>query len=170
MKLRTEHLELALTTKTRFLEKVSIVKNGCWEWQGALVNGYGLFSLAGSQRAHRVSHLIFRSYLEDLPLDHLCRNRACVNPDHLEHVTTHENVLRGLNGKLATHCKAGHPYTPENTRYRAFLRICRICRRQWMKKHYKANRESILAKARAYQKEYYKRKIEENSQFNILKR
>lgn len=69
----------------------------------------------------------------ELELDHLCRNPACVNPAHLEPVTRKENVRRGYWGK--NHCKHGHVYDDENTRWYTFkngkkVRFCRTCERQ----------------------------------------
>lgn len=67
-----------------------------------------------------------------LVIDHLCRNRMCVNPDHLEPVTIRENVRRGINGELREHCKNGHPWLPENVDVEHVhgkpVRRCRVCR------------------------------------------
>ncbi|WP_414654556.1 HNH endonuclease signature motif containing protein [Intrasporangium sp.] len=66
---------------------------------------------------------------EGLVLDHLCRNRACCNPAHLEPVTIRENILRGEPANR-THCPHGHAYTPENTRIDNNMRSCRTCIRE----------------------------------------
>jgi hypothetical protein len=99
----------------------------CWEWKaGKDSNGYGNHRHKGKATgAHRVSYeLIISSIPEGLELDHLCRNRSCVNPYHLEPVTHKENTRRGL---IKTHCVRGHPRTPENlTRNR-----CRECMRKF---------------------------------------
>jgi hypothetical protein len=111
--------------------------SGCWIWLGAVQkNGYGHFWIDGrTVRAHR--HAYIEKYgpiPDDLVLDHKCRVRCCVNPDHLELVTTKENIRRGDTGKaqkLKTHCPKGHAYDEKNTRICALgKRICRACDRE----------------------------------------
>jgi HNH endonuclease len=112
---------------------------GCWEWIGAKwARGYGIFIQPGTQKhlaAHRwgYEHLV-GPIPEGLELDHLCRNRSCVNPAHLEPVTHLENVRRGLvrlNGQRErekTHCPAGHLYDEKNTHVNdRGWRRCRAC-------------------------------------------
>jgi hypothetical protein len=125
----------------RLWEKVSPDPNcGCWFWTGATSSrrlGYGtIYANGRHQPAHRVSYELFVGPVPvGLELDHLCRVPCCVNPDHLEPVTHQENTRRGTAGKVAgalqqakTHCPSGHPYTPENTYYRANgHRECREC-------------------------------------------
>lgn len=111
--------------------------SGCWVWTGAGLTsrGYGLFWKDGKvQSAHRVVYeLLVGEIPEGLTLDHLCRNRACVNPQHLEPVTQKVNTLRGesLSAKYAqrTHCKNGHEYTTENTSLQYGWRRCNECNR-----------------------------------------
>ena len=102
----------------RLSTKIQVADDGCLEWTGYLRSGYGIFRGVGgkNQTAHRVVWELFVGPIpEGMDLDHLCRNRACCNPDHLEPVTRLENLRRGLNGVLKTHCVNGHEYTPENT-------------------------------------------------------
>ena len=110
----------------------------CWEWQGSKYpNGDGQCYMPGMTRyAHKVSYIqCIGEVPEGLDLDHLCRNRLCVNPAHLEPVTRQTNVLRGIGfipeKARATHCNYGHEYTEINT-YRApnQTRHCKICRRR----------------------------------------
>lgn len=98
----------------------------CWLWKGGKINGYGVFRARFGVRqlynvyAHHFAYELHKGPIpEGLTLDHLCRVRACVNPDHLEAVTQRENTLRGtsaiaVNAKK-THCNHGHAFVPANT-------------------------------------------------------
>jgi len=108
---------------------------GCWLWTGALdTSGYGIFThLDTNVGAHRWSYQHHIGPVpEGLVLDHLCRVRHCVNPDHLEPVTNRENILRGEGLAAAnaakTHCPQGHPYDEANTSWYDGRRYCRGCR------------------------------------------
>lgn len=106
---------------------------GHWLWLGDIDrDGYGVVYRDGyNWRAHRWLWALVHG-LTDLPLDHLCRTRNCVNPEHLEPVTTAENNARIPTwGGNAEQCSNGHPFTPENTLTRAQgKRRCRICHRE----------------------------------------
>lgn len=122
----------ATTAMTRFTSKVTVEPNGCWRWTASTKGptGYGQFSLNGRPRlAHRVAYEMFIGPIPDgLQIDHLCRNRWCVNPAHLEPVTNQENGRRGR--AVRTHCPHGHPYDAINTAVYRGWRTCRECNRQ----------------------------------------
>lgn len=119
----------------RFMDKIEEnLLSGCWEWQSNRdMQGYGRFCFNGEKwRAHRMSYKIFKGELiEGLVIDHLCRNKRCVNPDHLEQVTNKENILRGESpmAKLArrTHCSKGHLLTQRSGN----RRHCKICNKNY---------------------------------------
>lgn len=123
----------------RFWRHVAAGPGDCWVWTGAKARGYGRFSPVHGKTAfaHRWS---YEHHIGPIPaglvIDHLCRNRACVHPHHLEVVTQRENLLRGQTLTAAnasrTHCPAGHPYSEENTGHYGSrkYRACRTCARE----------------------------------------
>ncbi len=154
----------------RFWAKVDKTED-CWLWTASLNSGgYGQFRISQTdspKRAHRISYeLLVGPIPDDLCIDHLCRNRICVNPDHLEPVTTKENSRRGIGGKLGaarqvakTHCPHGHPYNAENTytqptKAGGVNRICRTCKRESVARRRQdpayRERERVARKARGY--------------------
>jgi len=120
----------------RFWSKIE-KGDSCWIWTGAHTKrGYGrLFNGIKYVSAHRFSFQLLSGPIPDgLELDHLCRNHACVNPDHLEPVSHRENVRRGVAGdkhRALTRCSRGHEFTDSNTLITTKgWRRCRVCARE----------------------------------------
>lgn len=115
--------EVGVRSVEWMMRRVRVV-NGCWEWTGSTNGcGYGrLYANPPSRKstaAHRVMYEMVRGEIPNgLTLDHLCRNRLCINPQHLEPVTNRENVLRGIgisaHNKRKTHCCRGHELSGHN--------------------------------------------------------
>lgn len=118
----------------RFWERLVLVGE-CWIFTGAKnEDGYGKVKLDGHWRAHRYAWSVLRGEIPDgLELDHLCRNRACVNPDHLDPVPGAVNTARASKatyvGGVQVRCLRDHEFTPENTRMYRGKRQCRACQR-----------------------------------------
>lgn len=132
----------------RFWSKLEL-DGSCWIWAGCRnEKGYGYFNLRRKNyRAHRLAYASVCGVPdESLEMDHMCGNRACCNPAHLEPVTGEENRLRSNHHNTAkTHCKHGHEFTSDNTRIRpSGHRECRTCaraghRRAWARRKSRVN-------------------------------
>jgi hypothetical protein len=131
-----------------FWQRVCVQGDGCWQWVGVINNrGYGFFYW---QRKRRQAHKFVLDTLglsqPGLVTDHLCRNRACCNPAHLEVVTNRENLARSpfFNGRK-THCPRGHAFSEENTMLRACgRRRCRECHREQKRFSARKGRAPVL--------------------------
>lgn len=120
-------------TERRFWAKVERPEQGCWEWLACKdPDGYGRFRFEGGAKAHRYSYELHKGPIPTgMQLDHLCRNRGCVNPDHLEAVTGPENTRRG-GLTLRTRCPQGHELTDPNlvlAKKKQGARVCLACAR-----------------------------------------
>lgn len=120
--------------------------DSCWYWTGVFIKkGYGRY---GRVLAHRLLYKLFRGHIDqDLTLDHLCRNKACVNPDHLEPVTASENCRRWR--VTQTHCKRGHELDGDNITFRYRNghknRVCRLCHRELAREYERRKKAKRMA-------------------------
>jgi len=137
----------------RFWSKVEKTNN-CWEWKaGKAYHGYGEFGVNGKiVLVHRFSYELFKGEIpKGLQIDHLCRNRVCVNPEHLEVVTNKENVLRGFGisavNARKTCCSKGHELQEPNL-YQSALRLgwrsCKICNRKRGREYYEKRKQRLI--------------------------
>jgi hypothetical protein len=115
----------------RLADKFDVTSSGCWEWTGQIgAQGYGVAHHQGRHPAHRLMwETVVGAVPEGMVLDHLCDNRRCVNPDHLNPTTHRANILRGTSPNAIAHrtgtCRQGHAldYTNPTTGRRR----CRTC-------------------------------------------
>lgn len=140
------------TLEERFWARVEKTDD-CWNWTGAK-NSYGYGSIRESScsdrrvPAHRVAYeQLVGPIPAGLTIDHLCRNRACVNPQHLEPATHRTNILRGVSFSAVnarkTECIHGHPFDKANTRVeRNGKRRCRVCRSQQGREYRARNKDN----------------------------
>lgn len=154
------------STLLRFLKYVKIIDGGCWEWVGTKnKSGYGAFHLGRLTRAHRASLFLFRGikpFDTKLVADHLCRNVFCVNPDHLEMVTSKTNLMRGTShvakNSSKTHCPSGHEYKGRNLlKAKIGRRACRECAKN-KTRNYRI-RGIIRVEHPEFKKEYFKTEV-----------
>lgn len=139
-----EHLALVTTPGTRFWAKVDVpfAPDGCWTWTaGRNGDGYGSFQLTVAPRRYRATgahRLAYVALIGDPPagfdLDHLCRNRACVRPDHLEPVDHRTNVLRGeglaAQAMRQERCRNGHPFDGVTSEGHRLCTVCRLAKQR----------------------------------------
>jgi len=163
---------IARDWRERLMEKVD-TSGDCWLWTGYVKpNGYGAMWIApadreGSSDKEYVHRLMYRWRIGVIPpgheIDHLCRNRRCVRPNHLEAVTNRENQRRGFGfsgvNARKTHCPHGHPYDAENTYVSANgHRQCKACRErkraEYMPAYAKDYRAKNRDKVNAYKREW----------------
>ena len=133
--------------ESRILSKTTKTES-CWIWNGYTErNGYGRITVNDKPYStHRLSFLLFKGELkENLVIDHSCRNRACLNPEHLRQVTQRENCHENSRASchlnsLKTHCPKGHEYTEENTKTKTTKygvgRACKECARAYARSKY----------------------------------
>lgn len=118
----------------QFLSKLTITKSGCWEWTASVdSSGYGIFWIGRRISSHRFIFEYYYGHIcPDLQLDHLCRNRKCSNPLHLEQVTNKENSHRGMSpwgiNSRKTYCIRGHKLTEDNIYRYGSSRVCKTCK------------------------------------------
>lgn len=136
----------------RFESKVEILITNCWKWNGHIEeNGYGRFGIGSHLMvsAHRMSYILYKGPIDlGLTIDHLCKNKWCVNPNHLEPVTLKENLLRSnaitTINKNKQECDSGHIFSLSNTYIRPVgSRDCRICHCIAQKKYLKNKKRGV---------------------------
>src|SRR5262245_19675945 len=144
----------------RFGEKYRVEKSGCWIWTaGFMPNGYPQFRHVKGKNGygHRFAYEHFVGPLEKgQHLHHACKNKACVNPAHLQLTTPPEHP--GIHNADKTHCKRGHPLSADNLYpNKQGRRVCRTCREQW----YDESRDAL----RTYHREYMRKRRAEDPAF-----
>lgn len=118
----------------------------CWLYTGAKSRGYGwVYNPGGTHLAHRLAYEQLHGPARGLDIDHLCFERSCINPAHLEAVTRGENTRRSNihHARLRTSCRKGHPRNTENARPRrdGLGTTCRVCERLYLRAWRQARRD-----------------------------
>jgi len=142
-------------------------RDDCWLW-AFKPTSFGYARLRVGNRTQAAHRFVYEALVGDVPdglvLDHLCRVRNCVNPEHLEPVTNRENILRGVSPVAMQakqpHCKRGHEYTKDNLVPRSDgWRECLTCRREIHEKkpYYKMYTPAQKERIRNYSREWYHR-------------
>jgi hypothetical protein len=165
----------------RIMNHVQEDENGCWNWMISKGGGgYATTKINNvTVRIHRIIYEHYKGKIPpDLELDHLCRNRACINPEHLEAVSHRENAVRGISfvaeNAAKGQCSNGHPYDMVDTDGH---RRCSICLKEYQHNHYIKNREVYIEnakksveknkeKVKEYQKEYRLRNREKVREYH----
>jgi hypothetical protein len=133
--------------------------SGCWLWTGRITNGG--YAQIWTERRRKMVHRItyeqkYGAIPEGLDLDHLCRVRCCVNPDHLEPVTRRENIRRGISHIAAqmrqTTCIKGHELSTRYDKKRGWFRFCKVCHKLEQRIYYQ--REDVRERQKAYCRQY----------------
>lgn len=137
--------DMSWEQRERFLSSFTAADNdSCWKWTSRKNKpGYGLFKFNGTEYySHRIAyHLWGNDLSNELVLDHICRNKSCINNKHLRQVTNSVNVKENtispcFKNSIKTHCKYGHEFTKENTLQKKDGRRCRTCKRSYEKMVY----------------------------------
>lgn len=132
------------TLAERFYSKIQKTDT-CWLWVGAKTSqGYGMLKVnrdTKTERVHRIALILEGIHIPDnMVVDHICRNRLCVNPKHLRIVSTGTNVLENSEGlaaknRIKTHCIHGHEFNEQNTKLivdrGSLKRACKACIKRW---------------------------------------
>lgn len=148
------------------------IENNCWLWTAGLSKGYGQVWYKGTMMsAHRAIYHIVNDIFSSRKhqIDHICRIRSCVNPEHLEIVTAKENVRRSVpfwRPRTKTHCYRGHPYNAKNTAYFGNQgKKCRECKKIAERKYASKNKDKILAYKRTWKKKNYEKLKPKNREY-----
>lgn len=142
---------------SRVFAKITInSNNGCWVWNGSTTSG-GYGNVRINKKLYRTHRLMYKLFVGEIPngkgrnipvLDHLCNNRLCCNPTHLQLISDRDNILKG-NGATAkkhrqVYCKNGHILPPPKNGHRR----CTICHKMWNRANYAKNPIKFLSKVR----------------------
>lgn len=152
-----------MSLEDRFWTKVEI-KDGCWGWIGAKVQGYGLITIgprsAGSMRAHRLSYILHKGEIPaGMLVLHRCDNPECTNPDHLEvgdQAANMRHVSERKRNPLSqrTHCVNGHEFTEGTTEARKGGRVCKQCKNESQKARLREKRGTDFGKIARNKKQH----------------